>query len=290
MKSVDMKIENKNKTLGGHVSVTTKIRTITAIITLPVLVSCIYLGGFPLYFLMFLLTFVGQYELLKGFKIADKPILFITAINSVAYYIAMYNGLQQHMISILTAYVVILLVYYVFSYPKYEFTMITQSIISFVYVNVLLSYVVLIRINEPYGKWFVWLVFLISFGSDTFAYFAGRKFGRHKLVKNLSPKKTVEGAIGGILGAILLTVLYGIFMYYRGAFDDLSKLGYLAILGGIGAILSILGDLVASGIKRQNNIKDFGTLLPGHGGILDRFDSNIFTAPFVYYIMVMYIL
>lgn len=274
--------DNSKKNVG------TRTRVITSLFILPILILPIYFGGYPIYILLLLITLAGQYELLRGFKIKEKPIFFITGLNSVVYYFLIFSDMQHLMMAVITAFVVSLLMYYVLIYPKLDFKIVTQSIISFLYINVMLTYILLIRINEPYGVWFVWLVFLISFGSDTFAYFAGRKFGKHKLAEKLSPKKTIEGAIGGVLGAITLTAMYGFMMHYMGVIDDYSKLPYLAILGGFGSILSILGDLVASAIKRQNNIKDFGSLLPGHGGIMDRFDSNIFTAPFVYYIMVVY--
>ncbi|MBC7960212.1 MAG: phosphatidate cytidylyltransferase, partial [Vallitaleaceae bacterium] len=145
------------------------------------------------------------------------------------------------------------------------------------------------RQTDKLGLSFVWLVFLIGFGSDTFAYFVGKALGKHKLVPGLSPNKTVEGALGGMIGAVLLTAGYGYVLFLNGTFADLSKIGWLALLGGLGSIVSIIGDLVASAIKRQTGIKDFGNLLPGHGGIIDRFDSNIFTAPFVYYIMILFI-
>lgn len=126
----------------------------------------------------------------------------------------------------------------------------------------------------------LWLIFLCSWGCDTFAYCVGMLFGKHKLAPVLSPKKSIEGAIGGVVGAALLGALYGAVVNQYTVLDNTTL--YFAIIGAVGAAISQFGDLVASGNKRQHNIKDYGKLIPGHGGILDRFDSVIFTAPLIY--------
>lgn len=267
-----------------------KTRVITAVLSLPLLIVPIILGGIYVYVLLFLISSIGMYELLRAYQIKQKAFIVLGILATLCYYVtlwlnnALYDGL------LITLFLALLLVFYVLAYPKIQFQTITITFGSFFYVTYSLSHIVLIRESESLGLAFVWLVFLIGFGSDTFAYFVGRAFGKHKLAKILSPKKTIEGSIGGILGAIILTVGYGYFMYLNGTLEDLSKLGWLALLGGVGSIVSQLGDLVASAIKRQTAIKDFGNLLPGHGGIIDRFDSNIFTAPFVYYIMSLFII
>jgi len=126
------------------------------------------------------------------------------------------------------------------------------------------------------GSKYVWLVYIIAFGSDTFAYFTGKLFGRTKLYPQVSPNKTIEGAIGGIVGCTIISILY--FNYL-----SINKLIYIIIFSICASVFSIVGDLSASKIKREFGIKDFGNLLPGHGGILDRFDSVLFVAPVVYY-------
>ena len=132
------------------------------------------------------------------------------------------------------------------------------------------------------GKFLIGYIIIASWGTDTFAYFIGSKFGKHKLTP-ISPKKSIEGSIGGIIGAIVLSLIYTLCL---NQFADL-EISYLAILG-ITALLSILsqiGDLAASSIKRYVKIKDFGDIIPGHGGMLDRIDSIIFIAPFAYYLL-----
>ncbi len=145
-----------------------------------------------------------------------------------------------------------------------------------------------VELYEYDAIFFIFLTFSFGWGSDSCAYFAGRAFGKRKLCPNISPHKTVEGAIGGVLGAITLALLmtYG-YINLAGrqeAFssDDvvISIYGLVAILALFASILGIYGDLFASVVKRQCGIKDYGTIFPGHGGILDRFDSVMFIAPF----------
>lgn len=146
--------------------------------------------------------------------------------------------------------------------------------------------------RETYGYDAIYFIFLIlgfAWGGDTSAYFVGRAFGRHKLAPVVSPNKTVEGAVGGIAGSMLLGVIVtAVYSLMHGKLvgmpvDSISGKYYLLIilLGGIGSVLGVAGDLFASVIKRQCGIKDYGTIFPGHGGIMDRFDSVLFIAPLV---------
>ena len=145
---------------------------------------------------------------------------------------------------------------------------------------------------EEYGCdaiFFILLILCFAWGGDTCAYFAGRAFGKHKLCPVVSPKKTVEGAIGGVLGTmvfgVIITLVYSVAADRLEAFTrsniGVSMYVIIALLGCVAAVLGIYGDLFASVVKRQCGIKDYGTIFPGHGGILDRFDSVMFIAPFV---------
>ena len=137
--------------------------------------------------------------------------------------------------------------------------------------------------------YFILLILCFAWGGDTCAYFAGRAFGKHKLCPVVSPKKTVEGAIGGVLGTmvfgVIITLVYSVAANRMEAFTrsniGVSMYVIIALLGCVAAVLGIYGDLFASVVKRQCGIKDYGTIFPGHGGILDRFDSVMFIAPFV---------
>ena len=169
-----------------------------------------------------------------------------------------------------------------------SFSAITAALFAGLVFPVMLSCLLRLRLLE-YGQLLVWMPLCVSFGSDTFALFAGMLCGRHKLTP-VSPKKTVEGAFGGLLGGVIGMAL---FKLIAGAVLGQGALGWpalldwpLAVLLGItGSAVGQLGDLSFSVIKREFGVKDYGNLLPGHGGILDRFDSVTFVAPFVWFVI-----
>lgn len=134
-------------------------------------------------------------------------------------------------------------------------------------------------LNMELGRYYILLPFILCFGTDSAAYFVGCAFGKHKMAPVISPKKSWEGAIGGVLGGILLMMLYVLIL--KLGFDFKVNFAAAALYGIMGAVSCVLGDLVFSVIKRQTGIKDYGNLLPGHGGILDRFDSMTVVAPLV---------
>lgn len=186
------------------------------------------------------------------------------------------------------------LVYCLFTLLLFSAMIVYHQETTFKEVGVLYSMVVLIPsalqtlvslrdLSDNHGMFYVLIAVLSAWVADAGAYFAGTFFGKHKLCPNISPKKTVEGAIGGMVVDVLVMLLCGVIfteLYHRGN----AQASYLVlfIIGFFGSVLSILGDLSFSLIKRSCHIKDFGQVIPGHGGILDRFDSVIFTAPFVY--------
>ena len=130
------------------------------------------------------------------------------------------------------------------------------------------------------GRYLVLLPFIVAFISDGGAYFAGVLWGRHKVTPHVSPNKSLEGYIGGFIAAILGMVIYGIILKYAAGFE--INILWLIIYGIVGSLVTQLGDLSFSLVKREYKIKDYGNLLPGHGGMLDRFDSMIFAAPVIY--------
>ena len=138
--------------------------------------------------------------------------------------------------------------------------------------------------SMPNGKFLIWYILIAAWGTDTFAYAVGMRFGKHKLTK-ISPKKSVEGSIGGTIGAVVLALIYTVIVQ---RYVDLNlSYAFIAIATLALSILSQLGDLSASSIKREMDIKDYGNLIPGHGGMLDRIDSIIFVAPFAYFLLIM---
>ena len=134
-------------------------------------------------------------------------------------------------------------------------------------------------LNIPGFRSYVWILLLSAFGTDIFAYLIGKAIGKRKLCPSISPKKTIEGSIGGILGSVLLCGLFSV-LFMR------TEFWTCIVIGVAGGIFSQFGDLAASVMKRKMGLKDWGTLIPGHGGVLDRVDSVLFTAPLVYYILV----
>ena len=199
--------------------------------------------------------------------------------------IPMYRMIYRYQalaIGIVIAFIIYLFVY-VFRFPTYHGREVMASCFSFLYGPIMLSFLYLIREGFMEGKYLVWLVFLCSWGSDTCAYAVGVLIGKHKMTPKLSPKKSVEGAVGGIVGAALLSALYVYLVeqHFGAAHFGISTMG-AAALGAVGALVSMVGDLAASAIKRDYGIKDYGKLIPGHGGIMDRFDSVIITAPLIF--------
>ena len=146
----------------------------------------------------------------------------------------------------------------------------------------MLSFILLTR-NLPDGKFIVWLIFLCSWGCDTCAYVVGKLIGKKHIFPELSPHKSLEGCIGGVVGAALIGGLYAHF-FVETAFPDRTITWIIAFICAAGAVMSMVGDLAASAIKRNHNIKDYGKLIPGHGGIMDRFDSMTVTAPMTYFL------
>lgn len=145
-----------------------------------------------------------------------------------------------------------------------------------------LSFVYLTRECET-GIYLVWLILISSWGCDTCAYVVGKLIGKKHIFPELSPHKSLEGCIGGVVGAALIGGLYAHF-FVETAFPDRTITWIIAFICAAGAVMSMVGDLAASAIKRNHNIKDYGKLIPGHGGIMDRFDSMTVTAPMTYFL------
>ena len=259
-----------------------KTRLISGIILVIIALATIIPGGPVLYVTLLAISLIGMQELYRAMKVREKNFNFLELAGyagAVCYYLSLLKGGELPQMALMFA-LVLLMAVYVFTYPTYHADQIMSAMFGILYVAVMLSYIYKTRCLEG-GGWLVGLIFLSSWGSDTCAYCVGMLFGKHKMAPVLSPKKSIEGAVGGVLGAALLGAIYAA---ATGAYNPNpahTPLIY-AIICGVGALVSMVGDLAASAIKRQENIKDYGTLIPGHGGILDRFDSVIFTAPVIY--------
>src|SRR3712207_578469 len=193
----------------------------------------------------------------------------------VIYYLTCINGNLNNKItfSIIILAMLLLLIIPVINL-KYNFIDGSVTILGFIYVAMFFSFIILVN-KKSYGNYLVWLIFLSSWICDTTAYYSGKFFGKHKLCPKVSPKKTIEGAIGGFLGSIIACTLFGMFAISKGSNVLLI---HFSIIGALCGILSQFGDLAASSIKRHVGVKDYSNLIPGHGGILDRFDSILFSS------------
>lgn len=267
-----------------------KTRLLSGILLVIIALLTVITGGNLLFLVLLAVSLIGMTELYKVFGIEKKPPGIIGYLFALFYYGLLYfepllpgESLNWFMMSFM-AFLICQMAVLVFAYPRYNTQQIMAAFFGMFYVAVMLSYIYQIRIL-PGGIFTVWLVFVCSWGCDTCAYCVGMLIGKHKMAPILSPKKSVEGGIGGILGAALIGVLYGLAINYWG--DAGADVLSYAVIGAAGGAISQIGDLAASAIKRYHNIKDYGKLIPGHGGILDRFDSVIFTAPIIYYLAIM---
>ena len=260
-------------------------RLISGLLLITALFFTLYTGGDLLLCVCAILSICGLIELFQVFKLANSRLAYIGYLLTIFYYIMIYYYRSTGILLFLIILLLLLLMFYVFSFPKFNIKQVSMIFFGIIYVAVTFSFIYLIRTRSLYGIYFVWLIFISSWGSDTCAYCVGMLFGKHKLSPILSPNKTVEGGIGGIVGSMLLGALYTYIMFYKINSNIKISCIRVGVACGIGAIISIIGDLTASAIKRDFKVKDYGNIIPGHGGILDRFDSVIFTAPALYFIL-----
>lgn len=275
-----------------------RTRLLSGVVLVAIALVTMSLGGEVLLATLLFLSVVAYLELAKAAgvvkvqKNTDEPdkkgtnkLVVAGIAATVLYYgllfVGRYYEMDVHFIilgMLLIAFFAMMFVY-VFQFPKYESEQVMTAFFSFLYGPVCLSFIYLTR-NLSMGFYIVWLILLCSWGCDTCAYCVGMLFGKHKMSPVLSPKKSVEGAVGGVVGAALLGALYG--MFVNAQMGDVNAIVIFAIICIVGALISMVGDLAASAIKRNHDIKDYGKLIPGHGGVMDRFDSVIFTAPMIY--------
>ncbi len=268
-----------------------KERVISGIIIAVAMLGLTWLGGIYLLAALLAVSIIGLYEFYRatGVLPEGRYINLNTGIAygaTVVYYICILLADSKFfmLIFITVVFLLVLLAAYVFTFPKLNVREVVFSFYGFFYVGVMLSFLYLTRSLDN-GIFIVWLVYTSSWLCDVFAYFTGMLLGKHKLCPQLSPKKSVEGAVGGIVIPAIIAGVYGYMIrgYYAPGFPVIPA---FALITAIGAAASQLGDLSASAIKRNHDIKDYGKLIPGHGGILDRFDSMIFTAPMICFVAI----
>jgi len=267
-------------------------RCISGVVLVLIALVTIITGGGVLAAVLLLTSLVGFFELSKALGVHEEgkklngleipAVLFV-----IAYYLEIYF-FQNDVYTIMTlifGFMAFMFVY-VIRFPRFNADQVIAVFFSVMYAPVMLSFIYQTR-ELNHGVYVVWLIFISSWVSDTCAYFVGMAFGKtignHKAFPVLSPKKSIEGCIGGILGAAGIGALYGYFIV-ESVVPEQEITWLFAIIGGIGSAFSQMGDLAASAIKRNKGIKDYGKLIPGHGGIMDRFDSVIVTAPMIYFL------
>ena len=261
-----------------------KTRLFSGIILIILMLLFIIPGGNLLLFGVTFLSLVGMMEIMRMAKIHKTPLAVLGYSAVGLLYVLLYFNQMEKLIPLVVFYLIAVMAVYVFAFPKYKTEQILYLIFGFFYAGLLLSYIYQVR-DLPGGIFSIWLIFIAAWGSDTCAYCAGMLFGKHKAFPVLSPKKSWEGCIGGVVGAGLIAVIYCLAMNHWFG-QNFSVIQY-AFVCACGSVISQVGDLAASAIKRNNDIKDYGRLIPGHVGVLDRFDSIIFVAPIVYYLLQM---
>lgn len=266
-------------------------RLASGIVLVIIALGALIFGGIPLTLILWAISLVALRELTKALKCATDPkklnLLELFGMAGVtAYYLVLYlSGSHTLLLMCIVGFFMLEMFLYVVTFPKFRADQVMAVVFSFLYAPVMLSFVYLTRACTQ-GIYVVWMILISSWGCDTCAYVVGMLIGKKKIFPRLSPKKSLEGCIGGVLGAALIGWLYGHF-FVESAFPDRTVSGMIAIICGVGAIMSMVGDLAASAIKRNNDIKDYGRLIPGHGGIMDRFDSVIVTAPMTFFLTVL---
>ena len=272
-----------------------RLRLISSFFGLLLLIAVIYFGHIGLGVATFILALIGMNEFYNAVsKKGAKPIRIIgyTMCLPLLFmgfdgYFEIINSLNRMIVIFQLSFLLIfvcvvwLFLNIIFKHNKYDLNDIALTILGMFYVVFLFCFIPLVR-NMNQGHIYIWLVFIGAFGTDTFAYFSGRFFGKTKLLPEISPKKTVEGAIGGTIGCIVTTVAYGIFVnqYFQNV--DIPLI-HFCMIGFLCGIVSQIGDWSASAVKRYVDVKDYGTIMPGHGGVLDRVDSVLFVAPVVFF-------
>ena len=261
-----------------------RTRVLSAVLGIPLILFVLYFRGLYLYLFVAAISIVGLFEYYRAMSnIRINTNKIFGYITVIIYYIMFLMPITFDRPGFIVAFSVMALFTIEIITQKHNITEISITLLGIVYIPFLFSHLLFIE-KLKYGNIILWLPFLTAWFTDTFAYFVGVYMGRTKLCPKISPRKTVEGFFGGILGSVVLSIVSGLIINSFGV--DIKIIHFMAA-GFLCAIASVLGDLAASYIKRFTGIKDFGNIIPGHGGILDRFDSILFTIPVIYYYFVL---
>jgi phosphatidate cytidylyltransferase len=256
-----------------------KTRVWTGVIGLPLLIIILYTGGFILVMGVSFLAFVGTMEYTRAINKMIRPKINVFLMIVLAIMVMTTIKLDYFFLMpvLLVAFIVIFCYEILSGHVGIQRS--SATLMGLIYVPIMFGHLFLFEtINK--GAYYMWLIFVIAFTTDTAAYFIGKSIGNRKIAPLISPKKTIAGSVGGVVVAGLCTILYGTIL--SSYFSFVLPWYLYLIVGVFGSIAGQCGDLTASMIKRKAKMKDFGTILPGHGGILDRFDSILFIIPLIY--------
>ena len=261
-------------------------RFLSGILLFPIFAIIMVFGNkYVVDILMSIIAIMSLHEFYKAFRQKAKPIEWVGYIAAAS--IAMIHIIPTNLIlpiiaAIIPTSILILFARTIVSDMKLNIMDIAITFFGICYIVLFLLFAPLIRENLPDGKILIWFVFFASWGTDIFAYLIGKSLGKHKFTQ-ISPNKTIEGCLGGVVGAIMIGLCYTIVC--NQVFDMNINYLYAGFIVMLLSIISQMGDLSASSIKRYCGIKDYSNLIPGHGGMLDRIDSVIFVLPFAYFLL-----
>lgn len=263
-------------------------RYLSGIILFPIVALVMILGNkYIVDIFIAIVAIMSLHEFYKAFHTSNKanPIDWIgyvvAAMISMIHVIPIDSALKI-IGALLAISVLVLFAHVIATNGKRSIQDIAITFFGIFYIVIFLMFVSIIRENLQDGKLLVWFVFFCAWGTDTFAYLIGKHFGKHHFTE-VSPHKTIEGCIAGTIGAVIICVAYAAIC--NQFFQTHMNYMYIAVIGLLLSLVSQIGDLAASTIKRYTGIKDFSNLIPGHGGMLDRIDSILFIAPFAYFLL-----
>ncbi|WP_372518510.1 phosphatidate cytidylyltransferase [Candidatus Ruminimicrobiellum ovillum] len=253
-------------------------RILTALVGIPVVIACIYYGGLAFYIMFFA---VILFSVMEFFSICKKynPLRFFGTLAAIVFYLALCTGTYVQETVIVSVFLIFFFAMFRKSIENVSASLAVTALGTF-FITWALFHMVLIRDIPKYGIHYIIFLFVNIWMLDTGAYFIGKKFGKHKLASLISPKKTIEGAIAGVVTAVLVSLVYRHF-FMQNIITNNEAIIFALVISFVGQF----SDLAESLFKRDCNIKDSGNILPGHGGMLDRFDSYLFCAPIFYYLI-----
>lgn len=264
-------------------------RIVSGIVGFPIAaIVFLFANVYVMDFVIGIVAGISLFEYMRCFKVSKKakPIAWISYVCCLILPLlhVIPNGYLVYTIALMIPLIIfVLFLHIIISNMKYTIKDAAVTVFGILYV--IGFYAFLLKIfGMNNGKIYIWYVAFSAWGTDIFAYMIGRRFGKHKF-SQISPNKSIEGCIGGVVGALIFTIIYTIVL--NNAFNYTINYVIISVITIILSVVSQVGDFSASSIKRYTGVKDFGNLMPGHGGILDRFDSFMFVAPFAFFLLML---